>query len=136
MVYIQRGEVLSTHEVKYTGSWAFSIAPSGRSSLMKYLKLTNNKNMSYSSHAYDSGGRNKSQLGIELIPEDNSLDGKVRVPLLLKCLGLSVGILPFEDACESRLPNLIMPSLNIYIDALGLLNDIHVYFQIVLLNAL
>jgi hypothetical protein len=42
MVYIQRGEVLSTHEVKYTGSWAFSIAPSGRSSLMKYLKSTIN----------------------------------------------------------------------------------------------
>jgi hypothetical protein len=136
MVYIQRGEVLSTHEVKYTGSWAFSIAPSGRSSLMKYLKSTINKNMSYSSHAHDLGGRNKSQLGIELIPEDNSLDGKVRVPLLLESLGLRVGILPFEDACESRLPNLILPSLNIHIDGLGLLNDIHVYFQIVLLDAL
>jgi hypothetical protein len=136
MVYIQRGEVLSTHEVKYMGSWAFSIAPSGRSSLMKYLKSTINKNMSYSSHAHDSGGRNKSQLGTELIPEDNSLDGKVRVPLLLECLGLSVGILPFEDACESRLPNLILPSLNIHIGGLGLLNDIHVYFQIVLLDAL
>jgi hypothetical protein len=35
--YIQRGEVLSTHEVKYTGSWAFSIAPTGWSSLIKYL---------------------------------------------------------------------------------------------------
>jgi hypothetical protein len=92
--------------------------------------------MSYSSHAHDSGGRNKSQLGSELIPEDNLLDGKVHVPLFLECLGLSVGILLFEDAWESRLPNLIMPSLNIHIDGLGLLNDIHVYFQIVFLDAL
>jgi hypothetical protein len=103
---------------------------------MKYLKSASSRNISYSSHAHDSGGRNKSQLGTELIPEDNSLDGKVCVPLLLECLGLSVGILPFEDAWESRLPNLIMPSLNIHIDGLGLLNDIHVYFQIVLLDAL
>jgi hypothetical protein len=103
---------------------------------MKYLKSTINKNMSYSNHAHDSGGKNKSQLGTELIPQDNSLDGKVPVPLLLECLGLRVGILPFEDACESRLPNLILPSLNIHIDGLGLLNDIHVYFQIVLLDAL
>jgi hypothetical protein len=136
MVYIQKREVLPTHEVKYTRSWAFSIAPSGRSSLMKYLKSTINKNMSYSSHAHDSGGRNKSQLGTELIPEDNSLDGKVRVPLFLECLAPSIGILPFEDACESRLPNLIMPSLNIHINGFGLLNDIDVYFQIVLLDAL
>jgi hypothetical protein len=92
--------------------------------------------MSYSSHAHDSGGRNKIQLGIELILEDNSLDSKVRVPLLLECLAPSVEILPFEDACESRLPNLIMPSLNIHIDGFGLLNNIHVYFQIVLLDAL
>ena len=95
---------------------------------MEYLKLTINKNISYSSHVHDSGGRNKSQLGIELILEDNLLDDKVCVPLLLECLGLSIGILLFEDACESKLPNLIMPSLNIHINGLGLLNDIHVYF--------
>jgi hypothetical protein len=75
--------------------------------------------MSYSNHVHDSGGRNKSQLETELIPEDNSLDGKVRVPLLLECLAPSIGILRFEDACESRLPNLIIPSLNIHIDGLG-----------------
>jgi hypothetical protein len=118
------------------GSWGFCIAPSRRSSSMKYMKLASSTNMSYSSHAHDPGGRNKSQLGTELIPEDNSLDGKVHVPLLLECLGLSIGILPFEDACESRLPNLIMPSLNIHIDGLGPFNDIHVYFQIVLLDTL
>jgi hypothetical protein len=54
--------------------------------------------MLYSSHAHDSGGRIKSQLGKELIPEDDSLDGKVRLPLVLKCLGLTIGILPLEDA--------------------------------------
>jgi hypothetical protein len=86
---------------------------------MKYLKSASSRNMSYSNHAHDSGGKNKSQLGTGLIPEDNSLDGKV-------C----------EDACESRLKNLIMPSLNIHINGLGLLNDIDVYFQIVLLDAL
>jgi hypothetical protein len=37
-MYMQREEVLSTHEVKYTGRWDSSIAPSVRSSLMKYLK--------------------------------------------------------------------------------------------------
>jgi hypothetical protein len=51
---------------------------------MKYLKSTINKNMSYSNHAHDLGGRNKRQLGTELIPEDNSLDSKVHVPLLLE----------------------------------------------------
>ena len=92
--------------------------------------------MSYFSHAHDLGSRNKSQLGIKLIPENNLFDGKVCVPLLLKCLGIIVGILSFEDAWESMLSNLIIPSLNIHIDGLGLLNDIHVYFQIVLLDAL
>jgi hypothetical protein len=103
---------------------------------MKYLKSASSRNMSYSSHVHDSGGKNKSQLGIGFIPQDNLLDGKVCVPLLLECLGPSVGILPFEDACESRLKNLIMLGLNIHIDGLRLLNDIHVYFQIVLLDAL
>jgi hypothetical protein len=95
---------------------------------MKYLKSASRRNVSYSNHIHELGGRNKSQLGTELIPEDSSLDNKVHVPLLLECLGLSVGILPFEDASESKLPNLIMPSLNIPIDGLGLLNDIRVYF--------
>jgi hypothetical protein len=65
---------------------------------MKYLKLASNGNMLYSSHAYDIGGRIKSQLGKELIPEDNSLNGKVRLPLVLKCIGLTVRILALEDA--------------------------------------
>ena len=103
---------------------------------MKYVKSIINKNMSYPSHVYDSGGKDTRQLGTELIPEDNSLDSKVCMPLILECLGLSIGILPFEDTCESRLPNLILLSLNIHIDGLGLLNNIHVYFQIVLLDAL
>jgi hypothetical protein len=134
-VHTKRGGLVHP-QTQVHGSWAFSIAPSRRSSLMKYLKLIINKNMLYSSHAHESGDRNKSQLGAKLIPEGNSLDGKVRVPLFLECLALSVGILPFEDACESRLPNLIMPSLNIHIDGFGLLNDIDVYFQIFLLDAL
>jgi hypothetical protein len=98
MVYIQRGELLSTHEVKYTGSWAFSIAPSARSSLMKYLKSASSGKMLYSSYAFDSGGRIKGQLGNELIPKDDLLDNKVRLPLVLKCLGLTIGILPLEYA--------------------------------------
>jgi hypothetical protein len=57
---------------------------------MKYLKSASRKNASYSNHADELGGRNKNQLGTELILEDNSLDGKVCVPLLLECLGLSV----------------------------------------------
>jgi hypothetical protein len=98
MVYIQRGEVLSTHDVKYTGSWAVPIAPSARSSLVKYLKLASSGKVLYFSLAHNSGSSIKSQLRNELIPEDNSLDSKVRLPLVLKCLGLTVGILPLEDA--------------------------------------
>jgi hypothetical protein len=103
---------------------------------MKYLNMTSNGNMLYYSHPHDSGGRIKREQGNELIPEDDSLDGKVYVPLVLKCLGLTVGILPFEHFHESRLPNLIMPSLNIHIDGPGLLNAIHVNFQTVLLDGL
>jgi hypothetical protein len=98
MVYIQRREVLSTHDVKYIGSWAVPIAPSVMSSLVKYLKLASSGKMLYFSHVHDSGGRIKSQLRNEFIPEDDSLDGKVRLPLVLKCLGLTIGVLPLEDA--------------------------------------
>jgi hypothetical protein len=133
---MQRREVLSTYEVKYTGSWAFFIAPSRRSSFMKYLNMTSNGNMLYYSYPHDSEGRSKRELGNELILEDDSLDGKVRVPLVLKCLGLTVGLLPFEDSHESKLPNLIMPSLNIHIDGPRLLNAIHVNFQAIFLDGL
>jgi hypothetical protein len=75
-------------------------------------------------------------LGIELISEDNLLDGKVCLPLVLKCLNLTVGFLPFEEAHESMLPNLIMSSLNIHINGLGLLSNLHVYRQTVILDDL
>jgi hypothetical protein len=78
-VYIKRGGLVHPQSHN-TGSWAFFIVPSGRSSLIKYLKLTRNGNMLYYSHPHDSGGRIKSQLGNELIAEDDSLDGKVVLP--------------------------------------------------------
>jgi hypothetical protein len=75
-------------------------------------------------------------LRYEFIPEDNTFDGKVGVPVLHECLGLTIGILPLEPAHETMLPNLIMPSLNILIYSLGLVNNLHVYLQIVLLDGL
>ena len=36
------------------------------------------------------------------------------MPLILECLGLSVEILPFKDAYESRLSNLILPSRSMF----------------------
>jgi hypothetical protein len=63
-------------------------------------------------------------------------NGKVCLPLVLKYLGLTIRILPLEHARESKFPNLIMPSLNIHIDGPGLLNNIHVYIQNVLLDTL
>ena len=103
---------------------------------MKYLNMTSNGNMLYYTHLHDSGGRIKRELKNELIPKDDLLDGKVHVPPVLKCLGLTVGILPFEHFHESRLSNLTMPSLHIYIDGLGLFNAIYVNFQTVLLDKL
>jgi hypothetical protein len=81
---MQRREVLSTHEVKYTGRWGSSIAPSGRSSFMKYLNKISNGNILYYCHPVDLKARIKSQLGIEFIPIDGSLDGKACLPLVLK----------------------------------------------------
>jgi hypothetical protein len=103
---------------------------------MKYLNKTSNRNMLYYCHPHHSGARIKSQMGIEFIPEDDLLDGKVYLPLVLKCLSLTVGILPFEDAHESMLPNPIMPSLNINIDGPGLLSNLQVYRQTVVLDSL
>jgi hypothetical protein len=133
---MHRGEDLPTHEVKYMGSWSLSIASSGMSSLMKYLNKTSNGNMLYYYHPHHSRVRIKSQLGIEFIHEDDSLDGKVCLPLVLKCLSLTVGILPFEDAHESMLPNSIMPSMNIHIHGSGLLSNFQVYRQTVVLVGL
>jgi hypothetical protein len=61
---MQRGEVLSTHEVKYMGRWDSTIAPSGRSSLMKYLNKTSKGKMLYYCCPNDLRTRNKSELGI------------------------------------------------------------------------
>ena len=97
MVYMQSGEVLSTYEVKYTKSWEFFIAPSGRNSLMKYLNMMSNGNMLYYNHPHDSEGKIKRKLENKFKPKDDSLDGKVYVPLVLKCLGLTIGLLLFED---------------------------------------
>jgi hypothetical protein len=58
------------------------------------------------------------------------------VLVLHECLSLTVGILPLEPAYETMLPNLIMPSLNILIYSLGLVNNLHVYLQTVLLDGL
>jgi hypothetical protein len=62
-------------------------------------------------------------LRYEFIPEDNTLDGKVGVHVLEEYLSLTVAILPLELAHETMLPNLIMPSLNILIYGLGLVNQ-------------
>jgi hypothetical protein len=71
-------------------------------------------------------------LRYEFILEDNTFDGKVGVPVLHECLSLIVGILLLEPAYETMLPNLIMPSLNILIYSLGLVNNLHAYLQTVL----
>jgi hypothetical protein len=72
----------------------------------------------------------------KFISEDNTLDGKVGVPVLQKCLSLTVVILPLEPVHETMLPNLIMPSLNILIYGLELVNNLQVYLQTVLLDGL
>jgi hypothetical protein len=74
---MQRGEALSTHEVKNTGSSDSAMAPRGRSSLMKYLGGSSNGNSLDYYHRGDLGGIIYCQKGIESIPVDNSLDGKV-----------------------------------------------------------
>jgi hypothetical protein len=74
---MQRGEVLSTQEVKNTGSWDSAMAPRGRSSLLKYLGGTiSGKSLDYY-HRGKLGGTIYCQKGIESIPVDSSLDDKV-----------------------------------------------------------
>jgi hypothetical protein len=133
---MQREEALSTYDVKYTGSWDSLMAPRGRSSLMKYLNRTSKGNSLNYLHHHELGGRIYCHLGIESLPEDNSFDGKVGLPLVLKCLRLTVGFLPFEEAHESLLPNLIVPTLDVHINGPGLLNDLHIYQQAIFLDGI
>jgi hypothetical protein len=123
-------------EVKNTGSLGLSTAPSKRSSLMKYLRVTyiNNLVSNYYAHVVSDGY--EWYLRDELIPENHTLDGKIRVFVVLECLSLIVGFLPLEHARESILPNLIMPGLNILINGPWLLNNLHVNHQSVVLDYL
>jgi hypothetical protein len=103
---------------------------------MKYLNRTSKGNSLNYLHHHELGGRIYCHLGIESLPEDNSFDGKVGLPLVLKCLRLTVGFLPFEEAHESLLPNLIVPTLDVHINGPGLLNDLHIYQQAIFLDGI
>jgi hypothetical protein len=48
--------------------------------------------------------------------------------VVLKCLSLRVGILAFEPPQVTILPDLIAPSLNIFINSPGLLYTFSAYF--------
>jgi hypothetical protein len=112
------------------------MAPRGRNSLINYLDRTNKGNSLNYCHHYELGGRTYCHLGIESLLEDNSFDSKVGLPLVLKCLRLAIGILPFEEAHKSMLPNLIMPTLDVHIKGPGLLNSLHVYHQAIFLDGI
>jgi hypothetical protein len=103
---------------------------------MKYLNSTSKGNNLNYYHDDDLGARIYCHLGIESLPKDNSLDGKVGLPLVLKCVRLTVGILPFEEAHESMLPNLIMPSLDVHINGPRLFNNLHVYHQAIFVDGI
>jgi hypothetical protein len=62
------------------------MAPCGRSSLIKYLNRTSKENKLNYCHYHELGGTIYYHLGIEYLPEENSLDSKVGLPLVLKCL--------------------------------------------------
>ena len=94
---------------------------------MKYLNRTSKGNSLNYRHHHELGSRIYYHLGIESLPEDNSFDGKVGLPLVLKCLRLAIGFLPFEEAYESLFPNMIVPTLDVSINGLGLLNNLYVY---------
>ena len=66
----------------------------------------------------------------------DSLHGKVCLPLVHESLLLSVGLFALEVANKSHLPNLIMPCLNVLRDGPGLLSNIQVYRQAVVLDGL
>jgi hypothetical protein len=129
---VQREEDLSTHEVKKMGSLDLSIATAGWSSHMKYLSMTFKDNLMKQVKKYGI----QSHLRYEFIPEDNTLDGKVGVLVLKECLSLTVIILPLEQTHKTMLLNLILPSLNILIYGLGLVNNLHVYLQTIFLDSL
>jgi hypothetical protein len=103
---------------------------------MKYLNMTIRGNLEYYFYLHVHIYGIKSLLRIEFTPKENTLNGKVHVPVVLKCLSFTVGIHPLKPAHESMLPNLIMPSLNILINSPRLLNCLHVNLQSVLLDSL
>jgi hypothetical protein len=69
-------------------------------------------------------------------PIDDAFHGQVCIPVVFKCLSLSVGVLLVEPPHESILPNLIMPSLNELTNNLRLLNTLNAYLQTVLIESL
>jgi hypothetical protein len=103
---------------------------------MKYLNRTSKGNSLNYCHHHELEARIYCHLGIESLLEDNSLNDKVGLLLVLKCLRLTIGFLSFEEAHESMLPNLIMPSLYVHINGPGLLNDLHVYQQAIFLDGI
>jgi hypothetical protein len=62
------------------------------------LNRTSKENSLNYCHHHELGARIYYYLGIESLPKDNLLDGKVGLPLVLKCLRLTIGFLPFEEA--------------------------------------
>ena len=80
---------------------------------MKYLGGSSNRDSLNYYHHDELGGTIYCQMGIESLPVDSSLDSKVGLPVVLKCLRPGVGILPLEEAHECMLPNLIMPTLHV-----------------------
>jgi hypothetical protein len=62
--------------------------PCGRSSLMKYLDMTRRSYLEFNFYAHTCGYEIKNHLRNDFIPEENTLDSKVRVPVLRKCLRL------------------------------------------------
>jgi hypothetical protein len=103
---------------------------------MKYLNMTIRGNLEYYFYPHVHIYGIKSLLIIEFIPKDNTLDGKVCVHAVLKCLSFTIGIHPLEPTHESMLPNLIIPRLNILINSPRLLNCMHVNLQSGLLDNL
>jgi hypothetical protein len=67
-------------------------------------------------------------------PVNDALHGQVRIPVVVTCLSLSVGVLCFKPLHESILPNLIMSSLNILINGPRLLNSLSAYLQSVFID--
>ena len=60
----------------------------------------------------------------------------MRLRVVLKFLSLCIGILAFEPPQVTILPNLIVPSLNIFINSPRLLHTFSAYLQAILLDGL